>query len=125
MSSDKTTHQLPVYVYVDVDDTFVRTSSSKRIPIPSAIHHVRELHQQGAILYCWSSGGADYARESAEEFGISACFVAFLPKPNVLLDDQTLAQWRRFIVVHPSACSTHSLTDYRRRLSEDKSSTGG
>jgi hypothetical protein len=109
---------LPVYIYVDVDDTFVRSASSKRIPIPAAVEHVRQLHDQGAILYCWSSGGADYARQSAEEFGISDCFAAFLPKPNILLDDQPLAQWRRFAVVHPSTCDTQTLDDYKRRLSE-------
>src|SRR5205814_1736759 len=65
---------LPIYVYVDVDDTIVRTASSKRIPMPAAIQHVRMLKEQGAILYCWSSGGADYARRSAEEFGIADWF---------------------------------------------------
>jgi hypothetical protein len=108
----------PLYIYVDVDDTLVRSASSKRIPIPAAIRHVRQLHEQGAVLYCWSSGGADYARQSAEEFGISDCFVAFLPKPNILLDDQPLAQWHRFIVVHPGTCGTRTLDDYRRHLSE-------
>ena len=58
-------------IYVDVDDTFVRSAGSKRIPIPSVIRHVIELHGHGALLYCWSSGGADYARLSAEEFGIA------------------------------------------------------
>ncbi len=106
----------PIYVYVDVDDTFVRSAGSKRIPIPAALQHVRTLREQGAVLYCWSSGGADYARQSAQEFGIADCFEAFLPKPNVLLDDMPMSKWPRFITVHPGSCSTQGLEDYRRQL---------
>ena len=107
---------LPIYVYVDVDDTFVRSASSKRIPLPEAIRHVRTLKEQGAVLYCWSSGGADYARQSAEEFHIADCFEAFLPKPNVLLDDMSLIDWPRFMTIHPGSCSDRTLEDYRRLL---------
>ena len=109
-------HSLPSYVYVDVDDTFVRSASSKRIPMPAAIQHVRTLKDQGAVLYCWSSGGRDYARQSAEEFGIADCFEAFLPKPNVLLDDMPMTAWPRFMTVHPANCDTQTLEDYRRHL---------
>jgi len=91
-------------IYVDVDDTFVRSYGTKRIPIPAVIRHIRELHRQGTALYCWSSGGADYARESAEEFGLADCFLAFLPKPDVLLDDQNVSAWRRLRQVHPNEC---------------------
>lgn len=74
-------------IYVDVDDTFVRSHGAKRIPMPAVIAAIRQIHAQGETLYCWSSGGAEYARASAEEFGIGDCFQAFLPKPDVLLDD--------------------------------------
>lgn len=105
-----------VNVFVDVDDTLVRSTGSTRIPIPSVIQHVRELHAQGAILYCWSAGGAEYARRSAEEFGLAGCFTAFLPKPNVFIDDQSAEEWPRSILVHPSSCSGRSLEDYRGLL---------
>lgn len=49
-------------VYVDVDETLVRNYGRSRIPIPSVIAHVRQLFENGAELYCWSSGGAAYAR---------------------------------------------------------------
>jgi predicted HAD superfamily phosphohydrolase YqeG len=87
--------------YVDVDDTLIRSVGPKRIPIPSVIAHVRQLHSAGVVLYCWSSGGAEYAREIARELDLTSCFVAFLPKPHVLLDDQAPAEWRRLRVVHP------------------------
>jgi len=45
-------------------------------------------------LYLRSSGGAEYARASAAELGIEDCFVAFLPKPDVYLDDQPVHEWR-------------------------------
>jgi len=82
--------------------------------MPAIVQHIRELKAQGAVLYCWSSGGADYARESAEEFGIADCFVGFLPKPNVLLDDQNINEWRQLKCVHPTACEGRTLDDYRR-----------
>ena len=93
-------------IYVDVDDTLVRTYGTKRIPVPAVIRHIRTLREQGDTLYCWSSGGADYARRSAEEFGIADCFTAFLPKPDVLLDDQNVSDWRRLRQVHPNECDT-------------------
>ena len=93
-------------VYVDVDDTFVRSYGTKRIPMPAVISTIRQLHTQGETLYCWSSGGGEYARASAEEFGIADCFQAFLPKPDVLLDDQAIADWRRLREVHPNECDT-------------------
>jgi len=79
-------------VYVDIDDTLVRSVGTKRIPISSTIQHVKDLADQGAELFCWSSGGAEYARASAEEAGIASCFSAFLPKPQVFLDDQAPAE---------------------------------
>jgi hypothetical protein len=42
-------------VYVDVDDTLVRSVGSKRIPIPAAIEHVKDLAGAG-ILETLSSG---------------------------------------------------------------------
>jgi hypothetical protein len=104
----------PLCIYIDVDDTLVRSMGSKRIPIPSVIRHVGQLHGEGALLYCWSAGGAEYARKSAEEFGIAHLFVAFLPKPNVIIDDQRVVEWPRFLHVHPS--SILSFSDYRASL---------
>lgn len=116
ITMNTSTSASPIYVYVDVDDTLVRSAGSKRIPMPSVIQHVRELHTQGAVLYCWSAGGAEYARRSAEEFGLAECFTAFLPKPNVFIDDQSAAEWPCSVVVHPSSCSGRSLDDYRGQL---------
>lgn len=84
----------PRIVIVDVDDTLIRSYGTKRIPMPPVVARVRELHQQGVALYLWSSGGAEYARASAVELGIEACFLAFLPKPDVYLDDQAVSEWR-------------------------------
>ena len=52
-------------IFVDVDDTLIRSVGRTRIPIPAAIAAVRRLQGEGAMLYLWSSGGADYACESA------------------------------------------------------------
>jgi FMN phosphatase YigB (HAD superfamily) len=81
-------------VFVDVDDTLVRSIGTKRIPMPAVVQRVREMHGEGVELYLWSSGGAEYARSSAIELGIEECFVAFLPKPDAYLDDQSVDEWR-------------------------------
>jgi hydroxymethylpyrimidine pyrophosphatase-like HAD family hydrolase len=81
-------------VFVDVDDTLIRSVGQTRIPMPAVAARVRELHSQGAALYLWSSGGADYARASAVELGLEHCFVAFLPKPDIYIDDQAVNDWR-------------------------------
>jgi cation transport ATPase len=83
-----------VVVYIDVDDTLVRWASTKRIPIPRSIERVRSLHAEGATIYLWSTGGADYARSIAIDLGIAECFAGFLPKPTLIIDDQAVQDWR-------------------------------
>lgn len=95
----------PPVIFVDVDDTLVRSFGSKRMPMSMTIALVRDLKERGAHLYCWSSGGADYARASAEEVGLSDCFVAFLPKPHLLLDDVSFAAWN-MVEFHPAECAS-------------------
>jgi hypothetical protein len=100
-------------VYVDVDDTLVRSFGSKRIPMSAVVEHVRALHAAGFTLYCWSSGGADYCRASAQELGIEDCFVAFLPKPNFMIDDEAPSNWRHVRWLHPNEAASRAPEDYR------------
>ncbi len=96
----------PLIVYVDVDDTLIRSFGSKQIPITAAIESVRALcAEPGVVAYCWSSGGADYARDVCERLGMVELFRAFLPKPNVMVDDQPPAEWRTLVIVHPNEMS--------------------
>ena len=81
-------------VFVDVDDTLVRSVGTKRIRMPRVIERVRSLHREGHTLFLWSTGGGDYARATAAELGLSDCFSGFLPKPNLIIDDQALSDWR-------------------------------
>lgn len=96
----------PHIVFIDVDDTLIRSVGSKRIPMPAVVQRVRELKREGAELYLWSSGGAEYARSSAAELGISDCFVAFLPKPHVYVDDQPVHEWQ--LCRHVFPCEANS-----------------
>jgi hypothetical protein len=114
------TQPCDLVVYVDIDDTLIRSIATKRIVIPRAIEHVRSLSQAGVRLFCWSSGGADYARRSAEEVGLSDCFVAFLPKPQVLLDDQHPNEWRRLLHVHPAQAGNSTASEYAMALDSAK-----
>ena len=88
-------------VFVDVDDTLLRSAGSKRIPITPVASRGAALKEAGATLYCWSTGGAEYAREVARELGLEHCVVAFLPKPTIMLDDQAPAERRLCRHVHP------------------------
>ena len=108
-------------VYVDVDDTLVRSVGTKSVPIPGVVEQVKRLASAGAELYCWSTVGADYARNATRELGIESCFVGFLPKPNILIDDQAISDWKRFATVHPLNASGKSIDEYRVLIEEGHS----
>ena len=105
----------PVVIYVDVDDTLVRSFGSKRIPVTGTIALVRELHSNGATLYCWSTAGAEYARQAAAELEIADLFTAFLPKPHLLLDDVLVGDWS-LKQLHPNECISLSATELLNRF---------
>ena len=88
-------------IYVDVDDTLVRFAGSKKIPMTIAIDRVRKLALEGASLYLWSTGGGEYAKSMAVDLGIADCFKAFLPKPQLIIDDQPIHEWRDFKHSYP------------------------
>ena len=100
----------PLVVYVDIDDTLVRSVGTKRIPVPSTVSYVRALKVRGARLFCWSAGGGDYAREVAGELGIAECFEAFLPKPELMIDDIPVANWP-LLEMHPNDCAGRESAD--------------
>ncbi|MCA9570314.1 MAG: DUF705 domain-containing protein [Myxococcales bacterium] len=106
--------ELPLVVFVDVDDTLIRSFGSKRIAMSHAVERVRQLHADGVQLYCWSSGGGDYARESAREVGLEGCFLGFLPKPHVLIDDVLVERWP-LVELHPNEAASVATDDLRAR----------
>jgi hypothetical protein len=101
-------------VYVDIDDTLVRSFGAKRIPMTAMVERVRALREAGAELYCWSSGGAAYAERTARELGLADCFAAFLPKPRLLLDDVLVSGWR-LNELHPNECLSLSVAEVLAR----------
>ena len=94
-------------IYIDVDDTLIRTFGTKQIPMPSCVEYVRRMHSDGHVLYCWSRGGAEYSRDVANSLGIADCFLDFLPKPDVVLDDrgEEVLDYCEFIL--PANASNH------------------
>jgi phosphoserine phosphatase len=105
-------------VYIDVDDTLVRSAGTKTMPMPSMVEHTKLLADAGAELCCWSTAGGVYARNAAKRLGIDQCFAGFLPKPNVMIDDQDLGMWKRFKVVHPLNASGTSVDEYLKLIQE-------
>jgi hypothetical protein len=80
------------------------------------IEQVRLLKAENAVMYCWSSGGAEYAQSSAQALGLEDCFVGFLAKPTVYLDDQSFGDWRSLLHVLPANCGDLSASDLEAQL---------
>lgn len=113
----------PLCVYIDVDETFVRSYGRKQIPVPNVICHIKKLSAQGAVMYCWSSDGAEYAKNSAIEFGMEHCFTGFLPKPELAIDDMQFNQWRNLFQVHPNECNSIAIATYKEKIIEQQPET--
>ena len=73
-----------VNVFVDVDLTLVDAFGK---PIEGAAEGVRRLRDSGCHLFLWSTGGGEYAEAVARRMKIHDCFEAFLPKPDIVIDD--------------------------------------
>lgn len=73
-----------VNVYVDVDLTLV---DAQGFPLPDAARALQALYDAGCHLFLWSTGGGDYCRRIADRCGIAHLFEAFLPKPDIYIDD--------------------------------------
>jgi len=106
----------PLCIYIDVDGTLVRTVGDKNLPDDALVTRLREWRDQGALLYCWSSRGANYARSISKKLGIEACFVGFLTKPHVLVDDQGIERWAYFLELSPNLAASLSLQQMRAKL---------
>lgn len=73
-----------VNIFVDVDLTLIDASGQTVVGAPAG---VRRLKEAGCHLFCWSTGGGEYAEGVARRLGIHDCFGAFLPKPDIVIDD--------------------------------------
>jgi hypothetical protein len=49
--------------------------------------------------------------DDAVELHVASLFGAFLPKPNVVIDDQASSEWRRLVHVHPSEMAGRTLAE--------------
>jgi hypothetical protein len=79
-------------IYLDVEDTLLSSTSDPRVQ-ERLVTRVRELARKGGGLYLWSRNGAEHARSVAAGLGLEDCFLAFLPKPEVLIDAEALEDW--------------------------------
>ena len=48
--------------------------------------------------------------------GIGDCFRGYIPKPQVMIDDQKVSDWRRLIQVHPNGCDGQKVEEDRTSL---------
>ncbi len=106
----------PLCIYIDVDGTLVQTCADRRIPNSNLLRRLREWKAQGAILYCWSSHGAEYAQRTAEELQVANCFAGFVTKPHVLVDDQGIKEWPYLLELAPGGAEQLSRAAVRERL---------
>jgi hypothetical protein len=73
-----------VNIFVDVDLTLV---DAQQVILPGALDAMKVLYDAGCHLFLWSTGGCAYCRQIAERHGIAHLFEAFLPKPDIYIDD--------------------------------------
>ena len=71
--------------YIDIDQTIVNTAGEA---LPGACERIEQLAvQYGYELVAWSRTGRSYALETLERLGIAKWFMAFLTKPDFVIDD--------------------------------------
>ena len=83
-----------VHVYVDVDLTLI--DELGRL-LPDAVEGLLTLREAGCTLFLWSTCGADYCREVAGKYEITPLFEAFLPKPDIYIDDMPSTVFRGLV----------------------------
>ena len=88
-------------IFIDIDDTLVRTYGLKRIPIGKTIQAIFRFHKEGSEIYLWSNGGSDYCKKTAKELGIDKCITGFLPKPTLYIDDMPTSDWKFCQHIYP------------------------
>jgi hypothetical protein len=88
--------------FIDVDDTLVRTAGTTVIPMPRTVDFIKAHASPENTIYLWSRGGADYARQRARAVGVESPIEGFLPKPDVIIDDQSLLDWTHLSTFHPN-----------------------
>lgn len=53
-------------------------------------------------VYLWSRGGAAYAQTVASLLGIAPYITQCLPKPDGIIDDQSVTEWSHLQYIHPN-----------------------
>jgi long-chain acyl-CoA synthetase len=65
----------------DVDGTLIGSIRSDRLR-PGAADLLARLVERGVVVVLWSAGGADYARDMADQHGIGHYFAGFYAKQD-------------------------------------------
>lgn len=81
-------------IYVDVDGTLVKHGKLN----DKLVKWCEMMKADGFRLYLWSARGEDYARETAQEFGVDGLFDLILSKPSYIVDDM-LKGWTKYMGV--------------------------
>jgi hypothetical protein len=54
------------------------------------------------------------------ELAIAECFVDFLTKPHLMVDDQPPAEWRNLVCLHPNEVSSMTVTEIESATSRNR-----
>lgn len=102
-----------VNLFVDVDLTLV---DERGRMIDGADEAMRILHDAGCHLYLWSTGGREYCETIARRLMIADLFEAFLPKPDLFIDDMPSTIFGGPLF---SLADGEAWTDLARRIARD------
>jgi hypothetical protein len=53
------------------------------------------------------------------ELGIAECFLSFLTKPQLMIDDQPPSEWSNLCCLHPNEVSSMSVDEIRSATCEE------
>jgi len=119
-------HEVPkpsnaICIYVDVDGTLIRHQGTNTQTNGELVLQAKKWKKEGALLYCWSSRGGEYAQRVARRLGIEDCFIGFLWKPHVLVDDQAINDWACLVHIYPPQACNYSVEKLNQLIEDDRS----
>jgi hypothetical protein len=103
-SQNQGTQRLPwnrkSIIYIDVDDTLIRTFGTKQIPIPRSADYFRRMHMSYTDGVELEQTILETLRQSS--VSISDLSASFLPKPDIVLDDRLEILLEHCEFIHPN-----------------------
>ena len=111
-----------IFIYVDVDNTLVRTVRGTELPIPKVVRHIKKLHHEGALLYCSVTVARTMLAKPHNVWESMRVSLVFSESPKFSSTMNELEEWPCVVDVHPNCLAT--LKRYKARLQRKEAANG-